>query len=144
MTLLVGETWREASTLVDEQDELHASEQFTPKSIGTAFEEGLGGVTRYGAEGPTHGEAKPIGSVPIVATTTADMDDKRPRTAQAVSTSVSIKRGNDSMLVKEDRDGEASDSNTDGGEGGTSATNKKVSERRRAQNAKFKSWWGSV
>ncbi len=135
MATSIVENWPESRSI---------SEQSALKSIRTEVEEKSDGATRIGTTKPSPAGASSAGYVPINVTATAVLDAESQGQAQAVKASSTVVPENGSVLAKEDAVGEASESDTDDGEGKTSTTNKKVSDRRRAQNIKFKSWYVGV
>ena len=123
-----------------------------PQISGQSLSKLLGSNIGHGLDNPRSGGTPESSPGEIVSANNAPL--KRAHAATDVESlgpghtmvSTTIMSKHDLGLAsKEDTAGAHSESDPDEEEVGASATNKKVSDRRRAQNAKFKSWYlGSI
>ena len=122
-----------------------------PQISGQSLSKLLGSDVGNKLDDPTRGDTSD--SLPSGAIHTSDtsikrnadafLDDETLGQTQARA-STTVGANNDNGLAKEDIAGLDKESNSDEEEEETSTKHKKISDRRRAQNARFKSWylWG--
>jgi len=133
-------------------DSLFFSSSLQPPQIsGQSLSKLLGSNTGHGLENPTYRGTPQSSRSGVVSATHGSLkrahgviDHESPGQAETVA-SPTVGPKTDLALAKEETAGVASESDSDEEVEEASATHKKISDRRRAQNAKFKSWYlGSI